>query len=202
MTEQQKQALQRLRSGGVIAYPTDTTYGIGCNALDDKAVAKVFKLKGRSFAKPLSLAFSDLKMLEQYTNLDDVPVEFLSQVFPGPVTLLLNKNEKISDVITAGSLKVGARIPGHPEILEIIKALGSPVVTTSANLSGEQDPTEASSIFLPVDYIYQGECQFKHPSTIIDVQNKTIVRTGVGANRYQQLIDRYLQSQPSSHITT
>lgn len=192
MNTQQQKALEILQNGGVIAYPTDTTYGIGCAILSPAAVKRIFEIKGRNFNKPLSIACSSLKMATKYSETDNLPADFLNKVFPGPVTLLLPKTDSISDLVTAESLRVGVRIPDYPEILEIIEALGEPIVTTSANISGQPDVVEFDDVKLEVDYIYEGTCHYKQPSTIIDIEHKKILREGVNAKYYQRVIQQYL----------
>lgn len=188
--EQFLKAKRVLNNGGIIAYPTDTTYGIGCDAENETALKRIFQIKGRNFNKPLSLAFSSLAMLDKYAEIETIPRKFLDQIFPGPVTLLLNKKNTVSGIITAKSAKVGARIPNCEDSLELIEALGRPIVTTSANISGEPDPVTADEVKLDVDFIYRGECFFKKPSTIIDIEKLEIVRKGVNWQKYQRLIDQ------------
>jgi len=185
-------ALNILNNGGVIAYPTDTTYGIGCDITDGTAVKRIFKIKGRDFQKPLSIACSSLEMVENYALTDKIIIGFLNQVFPGPVTLLLPKKAIVSDDITAGSDKVGVRIPDHAKTLELIRQLGHPIITTSANISGQADPVEANEVKLDVDYILPGDCSYKQPSTIIDMESRAIVRKGTNHEHYQELINKYL----------
>lgn len=186
--DQYNKALKYLRDGGVIAYPTDTTYGIGCDATNLSAVKKIFELKGRDINKPLSLAFSNLDMLKKFTDVSKIPDRILKKLFPGPVTILLPKNELIADAITAGSPKVGARIPDYHKILELIEELGKPIITTSANPSGEADPVSADEITLPVDFIVSGECKYKKPSTIIDIEKKVLIRVGANADYYAEFL--------------
>jgi len=185
-------ALDVLRNGGIIAYPTDTTYGIGCDISNKGAVERVFKIKGRDFNKPLSIACSSIEMLKGYADIDNDIAGMLDRFFPGPVTLLLKKSDLVPDKVTAGSERVGVRIPDHDETLELIEALGRPIITTSANLSGESDPVAAAEIKLAVDLVIVGKCKYGIPSTIIDMESRTIIRAGVDNNKYQQTIDRLL----------
>lgn len=187
-------ALDVLRNGGVIAYPTDTTCGIGCDISNESAVRRIFEIKGRTFNKPLSIACSSIEMLKKYVLINNTMEALLEEIYPGPVTLLLDKSGLVDDRITAGSKKVGVRIPDHKDILELIDALGKPIITTSANISGENDPVTTSEIKLQVDYILEGGCRYKKPSTIIDVESRKIIRAGVGSNKYQQIIDRLLMN--------
>lgn len=194
MNQDYSQAVNVLKNGGVIAYPTDTTFGIGCDVSNAAAVMRIFEIKGRNFDKPLSIACSSIEMLRRYALINALSDSMLSQFYPGPVTLLLHKPDLISDTITSGSKKVGVRIPNHRHTLDMIEALGRPIITTSANLSGQPEPVHSSDIALPVDFICPGECDYNQASTIIDIENKNIVRCGVNSDKYQQLIDRILNN--------
>jgi L-threonylcarbamoyladenylate synthase len=180
--------LKVLADGGIIAYPTDTLYGVGCDALNEDAVKRVFEIKGRDFSKPMSIAASSIEMLDQYVKMTDDTKSFLQKLLPGPYTILLPKKDLISNLVTAGSDLVGVRIPDYDLILGIIKKFGRPIITTSANLSGEEDITKYEDITLPVDYVIEGECKYNGPSTVFDPINKKILRRGVGAERIDLLL--------------
>jgi len=182
---QTDKAVEILKKGGIIAYPTDTVYGIGCNIFDEKAVKKIFKLKGRDFNNPLPVAVSSLKMLEDLAFLTDQDKEIIQKLLPGPIMVILPKKPKVSDLITNGSKFVGIRIPEHEQAIEIIKQAGFPIITTSANLSGEEPVTEAEKVDLKVDFVVKGECKHKIPSTVIDLKNNRILRQGAGVVREQ-----------------
>jgi len=186
-------AVEVLKQGGVIAYPTDTVYGIGCDILNEKAVRKVFELKGRDFSKPMSIACVDIAMAKKYISMkkyDDLSaiIERVSHLLPGPYTIILPKNSRISDLITAGPKMVGIRIPDNKLCLSIIKKFGQPIITTSANLSGEPDIKKYEDIILSVDFIVKGKCKYEQPSTIFDPINKKILRRGVGLNQIKKLL--------------
>lgn len=104
-------------------------------------------------------------------------------MFPGPFTVLLPKKKLLPSIVTGGRALVGVRIPAHKTALEIIKKAGFPIITTSANLSGEPAPISPEDVRLPVDYIVKGKCQHKRPSTVIDLVNKKIIRQGQGLFR-------------------
>lgn len=188
MNIHQQKALEILKNGGIIAYPTDTTFGIGCGILFAKSISRIQEIKGRDTKKAISIACSSLEMANKYADLSGLPKGFLDQIFPGPVTLLLAKTNLVSDAITGGSHKVGLRIPNHPEILAIISELDCPIITTSANLSGHKDPVKDSEVKLEVEYIYPGECPIKKPSTIIDIESKKILREGADCDRYREAL--------------
>jgi tRNA threonylcarbamoyl adenosine modification protein (Sua5/YciO/YrdC/YwlC family) len=182
------EAVKVLENGGVIGYPTDTTYGIGCAISDLEAVDEVFELKGRDFGKPLSVAFSSIEMAKNYVELSQGYEKILRKYLPGPFTFLLKKNDRISDRITAGLPKVGVRIPDYNLILNIIEELGEPIVTTSANLSGEPDVIKSDDLKIKVDFIVRGECPIKTPSTLIDLDAKKILREGAAVDIARKII--------------
>ena len=188
MNQNQKSALKVLKRGGIIAYPTDTTFGIGCDISFANSIRRIQEIKGRDIKKAMSIACSDLQMAKKYADLSNLPEEFLKIIFPGPVTLLLTKTDLVSDTITGGSRKVGLRVPDYPELLELIAALDHPIITTSANLSGDKDPVKDCEVELEVDYIFPGECPIKKPSTIIDIESKSIVREGANAEKYKKML--------------
>jgi L-threonylcarbamoyladenylate synthase len=181
-----KKAVRILKNGGVVAYPTETVYGLGADVFCEKAVKKVFALKGRDFKKPLSIAVSSFKMIEKAAKVTKDEMKVLKKLLPGPITFLLPKKDKISDLITAGSSLVGIRFPEHKTAFKIIKKFNSPITSTSANLSGETEIFKAEDINLPLDFVVRGECRHKKPSTVVDLKNKKIVRKGVWFNKIKK----------------
>ncbi|MEA3453084.1 MAG: L-threonylcarbamoyladenylate synthase [Patescibacteria group bacterium] len=175
-----EKAIEILKKGGIIAYPTDTLYGIGCNVFDLEAVQRVFELKNRDFSKPLSIAVSDFKMLDKIAFTTEEEKAILKKLLPGSFTIILLKKPIISDLITAGSRFVGIRIPEHEITLELIKKADFPIITTSANISGNEPPVSAKEVDLEVQFMLRGECKHKKPSTVIDLKNRKIIRQGVG----------------------
>lgn len=183
-----EKAIGVLLNGGVIGYPTDTTYGIGCRASDLAAVDKILELKGRDAGKPMSLAFSSVEMIKDYAEVSPSIEKILAEYLPGPYTFLLTKKNTVYDKITAGLPKVGVRIPDFPLILKIIKELNLPIITTSANLSGDPDITRSDDLKLKVDFIIPGVCPIGIPSTLIDLENKRILREGAGLDFAKKII--------------
>ena len=170
-------AAEIVRSGGVIAYPTETVYGIGALAGDPEAVRKVFRLKDRPASLPLSIAVSSLEMLRAVARVEHE--DFIRRFLPGPVTVILKKKGSLPDVLTAGSDSVGIRYPDHPLALDLIGRTG-PIVSTSANLHGQPDPVTAEQVTVDVDYVLDGgRCRYAGPSTIVDLSAYRVVRKGV-----------------------
>lgn len=190
MNPNQQKALEILKKGGVIAYPTDTTFGLGCDISFIKSLRRIQEIKGRDARKAMSIACSSVEMAKKYADFSNLPDKMLDNILPGPVTLLLPKTDLISNEITGGSNKVGIRIPNYSEILVLISALDNPIITTSANLSGQKDPVKDSEVALEVDFVYPGECTIQKPSTIIDIESKVIVREGADIDKYRKLLEQ------------
>jgi L-threonylcarbamoyladenylate synthase len=169
-------AAQIVRSGGVIAYPTETVYGVGALATDAAAIRRVFEVKHRPLAQPLSIAVSGMGMLKSVAKVECE--DFILRFLPGPVTVILKKRDVLPDILTAGSRYVGIRYPAHDLALKLIEKAG-PIVSTSANLHGQKDPVRAEEITIPVDYTLDGgPCKYSGSSTIVDLHEYRIVRKG------------------------
>jgi L-threonylcarbamoyladenylate synthase len=184
-----EKAVMVLKKGGIIAYPTDTVYGIGCNIFDEKAIKRIFILKNRSFDKPLSVAVCDFQMLEELAIITEQDKKILKKFLPGPITFILPKKPIVSDLVTAGKKSVGIRIPEHEIVFEIIKRANFPIITTSANVSGKKSPIDAEEVDLEVDFMVEGECKHKKPSTVIDLKNRKIIRQGIKRKKIKQILD-------------
>ena len=176
-----------LKKGDLAIIPTDTTYGIVCDATKDEAVRKVFLTKKRDFNKPLIILASDIEMVKKYTKkITPLEKEIIDKFWPGALTILMNKNSLISDLVTASSPLVGIRIPNEPNLQALIKRLGFPIVATSANISGEDVITNTEHIdeelIKNVSYISYGKEITSLPSTIIKVNKDhkiEILREGI-----------------------
>ncbi len=142
------QAARLLRQGGLVAFPTETVYGLGANALDREAVRKVFLAKGRPSWDPLIVHINDLSMLELVVA--EVPPMFaeLAQRFlPGPLTIVMKKKASVPDEVTAGLPTVAVRMPRHPVALSLIAAANVPIAAPSANRFGRPSPTTAEHVW-------------------------------------------------------
>ena len=140
-------AAEILRRGGLVAFPTETVYGLGANALDPDAVAHIYEVKQRPFASPLIVHVADEMMARTITAEWPDRAQLLAKKFwPGPLTLVLKKAEAIPDLVTAGLPSVGVRIPAHPLALALIRHAGVPVAAPSANRFSEISPTTAAHV--------------------------------------------------------
>jgi L-threonylcarbamoyladenylate synthase len=170
-------AAKIILSGGIIAYPTETVYGIGALACDVAAVREVFRIKNRPESQPLSIAVSSMEMLRDVAYVEHE--DFIRRFLPGPVTVILRKKPVLPEVLTAGSDSVGIRYPDHRMALDLIGRTG-PIVSTSANLHGQPDPVSAEEVTVDVEYVLDdGRCRYAGPSTIVDLHDYRIVRKGV-----------------------
>jgi L-threonylcarbamoyladenylate synthase len=142
-----KEAAQILRDGGLVAFPTETVYGLGANALDAAAVAKIYEMKGRPETSPLIVHASSIEMARSLVTEWPREAEELAQRWwPGPLTLVLPKAARIPDIVTAGLATVGVRIPAHPLALQLIETAGLPLAAPSANRFKELSPTTAAHV--------------------------------------------------------
>ncbi len=142
-----KEAARILQEGGLVAFPTETVYGLGANALDASAVAKIYELKGRPETSPLIVHASSIEMAR--TLVADWPreaEELAQRWWPGPLTLVLPKAPQIPNIVTAGLFTVGVRVPAHPVALELIEACGLPLAGPSANRFKGLSPTTAGHV--------------------------------------------------------
>ena len=182
-----------LKEGGLVVYPTDTLYGLGANIFQEEAVNRVYQAKKRSPKKPLSICISRVQDLQRVAHLDLKSFQLANKLLPGPYTLVVKKNPQIPDLITAGSDKVGIRIPDHP-VCRVL-SMDFPITTTSANLSGKEAPLEVDELINlfqdQVDlYLDAGDAE-PYPSTVIDLTTSppTILRKGAGMDLLNQLLD-------------
>jgi len=168
-------AAEALRGGKLVAFPTETVYGLGANALDSAAVARIFEAKGRPATNPLIVHVADTSDLPLVVAA--VPPrasELIAAFWPGPLTLVLPKAPGVPDAVTAGGPTVAVRCPNHPLALELLRAAGVPVAAPSANRSGELSPTTAAHVLASldgrIDFVLDGgPCPGGLESTVLDV---------------------------------
>jgi L-threonylcarbamoyladenylate synthase len=172
------EAVEIIKSGGVIVYPTETVYGLGASIRNETAVGRVFEIKKRSTEEPISVAVSDYKMLHSIACLPAGVENFVRRFLPGPVTIILKKRASVPEILTAGSDFVGVRLPDHQVAQKIIKRAG-PITSTSANVSGQKSPLSADEVGVTADLTVDGgRCKFAIESTVVDLVNKKILRAG------------------------
>lgn len=184
--EQIALAAQHIREGRLVAFPTETVYGLGADALNPMAVARIFELKERPTFDPLIVHIADLKDIARLTTGNDPRVALLAERFwPGPLTIVLPKSDLVPDLVTSGLGTVGIRMPNHPIALELIRSSGCPLAAPSANKFGQLSPTRARHVEkqLPdVDFLLDGgSTTVGIESTIISLNTEgfEILRHGV-----------------------
>ena len=172
---QLEQAAALLRHGGTVAFPTETVYGLGANALNPQAVAKIFEAKQRPSWDPLIVHVASASMLNDLVrHIDAVSRTLMERFWPGPLTLLLPRTERIPDAVTAGRPLVGVRMPQHPVAFQLIQEAGVPIAAPSANRFGHTSPTAAAHVVADLDgridaVLDGGPCALGLESTVIEV---------------------------------
>lgn len=181
------QAANTIKEGGIVAFPTETVYGLGADARNADAVKAVFQAKGRPQDNPLICHVSSYDELLQIAYDDNGTAKQLFDAFaPGPLTLVLKKKSVIPDSVTAGLSTVAVRMPDHPVALALISASGCPIAAPSANTSGRPSPTTAQEVYEDMDgkipqIIDGGKCGVGIESTVLDVSGDipVILRPGL-----------------------
>jgi len=176
-----QQAIAYLQDGETVAIPTETVYGLAANALDEKAVLKIFEAKQRPFFDPLIVHIDSVESIAKYAQ--EVPplAMLLAEKFmPGPITLLLKKQSIIPDVVTSGLDTVGLRIPAHPVAQQLLKQLPFPLAAPSANPFGYISPTTAQHVFEQLQgripfIVDGGDCSVGVESTIVEVIDDKVI---------------------------
>jgi tRNA threonylcarbamoyl adenosine modification protein (Sua5/YciO/YrdC/YwlC family) len=180
------QVVRCLQDGGVIAYPTDTTYGIGCSIFNKKGLERIYQVKQRDKRKPFSFICSDLAEVSRYARLTNVAFKAMKRCLPGPYTFVLEASREVPDLLTTRQKTVGIRIPDNRICMAIVQELGAPIVTTSANLSGEEpvgDPYEIQRRFGGgLDLVVDGGLLNTDVSTVISMigDRPEVLRQGAG----------------------
>jgi len=182
-----------IRSGGIVAFPTETVYGLGANALDEAAVKKIFEAKGRPSDNPLIVHICDKSQIcELAQEVSDAAQKLIDAFMPGPFTIILKKKNIVPTAVTAELDSVGIRLPMQKTAVEFIKAAGVPVAAPSANLSGKPSPTKAKHVVADmwgrIDAIIDGEdCTVGVESTIVDATGEVPVLLRPGGITYEEL---------------
>lgn len=180
-----KEAAKVIKEGGIVAFPTETVYGLGANALDSKAVKKIFIAKGRPQDNPLIIHVSDKDITRYVKEITPLAKRIIDKFWPGPLTIILNKKDIIPDETSANLKTIGIRMPNNEIALELIKESGVPIAAPSANISGRPSPTELNRCIQDlegrVNYIIGGDrSDYGVESTILDltVDPPLILRPG------------------------
>jgi len=190
-----REVADMIKEGKLIAYPTETVYGLGTNALDENAVKRLLEVKGRP-RKPISVVVSDLDHVERIAEPNEVAMKLMEKFFPGPITVIVKKKDTIPSIVTAGTDKIGIRMPDYKIPLKLAEFSGVPVTSTSANISGKPSPTKPEHVMEDfmgkIDAILDaGETPLKIESTVVDTTTKPprVLRVGaISLNEIEKVV--------------
>ncbi|MDR1110693.1 MAG: threonylcarbamoyl-AMP synthase [Deltaproteobacteria bacterium] len=176
-----------LRGGAIIAYPTDTQYGLGCDLSQKKPIERIYKVKQRSLKSPFSIICADLTHISEYAVVSNFAYRTLRRLLPGPFTFVLPGTRLVPQMMLTKRHEVGLRVPGHPVAIGLVQALGRPLINTSAKLDSEGQaltiPQEIEEAFKgTVDAVIDGGPVPGQPSTIVSLvdDEPNILRQGLG----------------------
>ena len=177
--------IQVLSRDGVIAYPTDTLYGLGCDAFSKIGVERIWQLKGRTEKKPISIVCANLQQVREYAQMSDYATRVMKQVLPGPFTVVLPITSKTPPLVCSKDGKVGIRIPANEICLELVRRLGRPITSTSVNKAGQPPlttPEEIAKNFPELDAVIDAGPLNSLGSTVIDATGEEVqvIREGIG----------------------
>lgn len=193
LTNSPEIAAEFIRNGGLVAFPTETVYGLGARVFDEAAVAKIFEAKQRPADNPLIAHVADLEQISELTSeITESATKFIDKFFPGPLTLVLEKSPRVPSLATAGLDTIGVRMPESAAAREFLNACQSPVVAPSANLSGRPSPTTWQAVYEDlngrIDCILQGDpADIGVESTVVDCTGEIPIILREGAISLEEL---------------
>jgi tRNA threonylcarbamoyl adenosine modification protein (Sua5/YciO/YrdC/YwlC family) len=169
-----------LDKGGLIAYPTDTFYGIGCDLYNKKGIQKIYKLKNRPLNQPFSIICDSLKEISKYAKVSDYAYKNMKRLLPGPYTFILDGTKLVPKIMLTRRNTVGIRVPDNNICLAIVRTLGRPIISTSALLDDPVSIKEAYSSYL--DIIIDGGALYPSPSSVVSLTGDVpkVIREGKG----------------------
>ncbi|MBI3928140.1 MAG: threonylcarbamoyl-AMP synthase [Armatimonadetes bacterium] len=178
-------AVDVLRSGGVVVYPTDTVYGMGCDLLNKRAVENIYQIKKIPRRKPLSFICSDLSQIAEYAQLSNAAYNMMRRLTPGPFTFILRATRLVPKMMMTRQRTVGIRVPDNVICLQLVQALGHPLVNTSASDSMDEvvsDPDTIMEAYPQIDLMLTAGLLESEPSTMVDFtgDEPVMVRQGKG----------------------
>jgi tRNA threonylcarbamoyl adenosine modification protein (Sua5/YciO/YrdC/YwlC family) len=180
------QAVSVLRDGGVIVYPTDTIYGIGCDIMNKKAIEKIYWIKNRDKKKPFSFICSDLKNISDYAKVSNYAYKTMKRLLPGPYTFILEGSRMVPKIMLTRRKTAGIRVPDHEICLKLVQELGHPIISTSAGMPDGAliaDPSLLHDHYgASVDLVIDGGPVSHEPSSVVSLINDApeILREGLG----------------------
>jgi len=194
-----REASKVVKNGGVIVYPTDTVYGLGCNPFNVGAVKRIFKTKGERKEKPLPILGSDMNCVQKIACMHENARKIAERFWPGPLTLVVPKKPSLPDVVTCGLDSVGVRIPDHAAAIRLISLCDGLLVGTSANKTGEKSPKTAreaaKQLGEQVDVILDGgPTPLGQESSVVDLTSKKPKMLREGAIKLEEVLSAFESS--------
>jgi len=181
-----ERTVEVLRAGGVIIYPTDTIYGLGCDITNKEAIERIVMLKARPRNKPMSFVCADLTHVSRYAHVSNRAYRILKRYLPGPYTFVLPATRETPRILQTKRKTVGLRVPDHPVPIRLVQALGNPILSTSANLSAEEvltDPEELrGALGAGIDLMLECGQMPVMPSSVVSLvdDHVEVLRRGLG----------------------
>lgn len=192
-----KEPAKIIKEGGIVIFPTETVYGIGTNGLNEKAVQQLYEVKQRPLNKPISLLVNSIDMIEEIAkDITDIEYELIKEFFPGPLTIILKKNNIVPNILTANQDTVGIRMPANKIALKLIEYAGVPIATPSANISGRPSGTNIKDIMEDFDgkvdyFVDGGPSKIGRASTIVKVEKgipKILRKGAISEEQIRQIL--------------
>ncbi len=178
-------AREALDRGSIIAYPTDTVYGLGCDLFNKKAIDRLYMAKRMGDSQQLAFVCADLGDIARYAIVENHQYRIMKRLLPGPYCFILTATREVPRLVQSKRKTVGIRVPNHPVILALTKALGRPIISTTACMHGEPpmvDPREIADCFGGVDLVLDAGAGGTEPTTVVDITGPSpvVVREGAG----------------------
>ncbi len=180
-----RRAVELVEAGEVIAYPTDTAYGLGCDLFNKKAIDRLYQIKPMAKSHQLSFVCPDLSDISRYALVDDCQYRMLRRLLPGPYTFILEATREVPKIVQSKRKTVGIRVPDHPVILALVAELGRPMINTTANIHGGDpfiDPFEIDDEFHGLGMVLDAGAGGVDLTTIVDLTggHMEVIREGAG----------------------
>jgi|UniRef100_A0A7C5ETP0 tRNA threonylcarbamoyl adenosine modification protein (Sua5/YciO/YrdC/YwlC family) len=181
-----RQAVTALTEGGIIGYPTDTGYALGCDLYNLKGISRLYQIKRRPLSKPFSFICADLKNISEYARVGNYAYKTMKRLLPGPYTFILEASRQVPKILQTRRHTVGIRVPNHPIALGLLRLLGHPIISTGANLAGslaESDPYQIAEMFKAhLTLVIDAGIILPTPSSIISLIDDVpeVIRVGAG----------------------
>jgi len=188
-----RRAVEAMRDGEIIAYPTDTCYGLGCDLFNKKAIDRLYQIKGMPKSHPLSFVCRDIASIAKYAMLHNYEYGIVKDYLPGPYCFILNATREVPRIVQSARKHVGIRVPNHPVALALVEELGGPIISSTAARAEavpEVDPRELDQAFPGLALVLDGGPGGISPTTVVDLTGKTPVIVRVGAGDVTPFLER------------